>query len=542
MSPKYSSVRLILTCIAAVILLPSCRGANSQGENNSTPHANPTQVSAARSRMENLIPAPLSLEPGGDIFTLKDGMPIYIRPDSDELRQIAQFLADTLGRATGFKLPILPEGEVKAEEAIYLTNLDADTRLGSEGYELSISPAEIKISAPEPAGIFYGVETLRQLLPAEIEGLSVQAGPWILPTGTIRDLPRYSWRGMMLDVARHFFSVEDVKKLIDEMATYKLNRLHLHLSDDQGWRIEIKSWPKLASVGGSTEVGGGKGGFFTQADYSEIVKYAASRYITIIPEIDLPGHTNAALASYPELDCSGKNPTLYTGTDVGFSSLCPRKEITYQFMADVIKELSAITPGPYIHIGGDEAQSTRANDYIDFIQHVQDDAKLQGKQIIGWEDIAQAKLLDTTVVQHWNSSSLALQAAGQGVKFIMSPPDRAYMDMKYDPSYPLGLDWAGTINVQKAYQWDPGSLVGGLPPEQILGLEAPLWSETLQTMQDVENMAFPRLIGYAEMGWSPQAARTWENYRNRLAAQGPRLTLMKVNFFRSPEIPWVVNP
>ncbi len=356
-------------------------------------------------------------------------------------------------------------------------------------------------------------------------------------TGVIRDYPRFGWRGMMLDVARHFFDVEDVKRLIDLMAYYKLNRLHLHLTDDQGWRLMIESWPKLATVGGSTAVGGGTGGFYTQADYAEIVAYAQSRYIMVVPEIDLPGHTNAALASYPELNCDDQAPPLYTETEVGFSSLCINKEITYRFVDDVIGEVAALTPGPYIHIGGDEALSTDKEEYIAFIGRVQEIVRAHGKQMIGWEEIAQADLDPSSIAQHWHDEQ-ARVAVEQGVKVIMSPGAHAYLDMKYDDATPLGLDWAGTVNVEKAYDWDPATHIHGVSEADILGVESPLWSETLETIADIEIMTFPRLLGHAEIGWSPATGRSWDEYRQRLATHGPRLTALAVHFYRSPLIQW----
>jgi len=247
-----------------------------------------------------------------------------------------------------------------------------DKELGEEGYELNITEEMVELKANKPAGIFYGIQTIRQLLPARVESGNTEQGPWKLPTGTIRDYPVYGYRGAMLDVARHFFSVDEVKTYIDRLALYKMNVLHLHLSDDQGWRIEIKSWPKLTEFGGKTEVGGGIGGFYTQEEYKDIVKYAQDRFITIIPEIDMPGHTNAALASYPELNVPGKKAELYTGVEVGFSTLDTHKELTYKFVNDVFRELAAITPGPYIHIGGDESHSTPIEDYIPFVNRVQD--------------------------------------------------------------------------------------------------------------------------------------------------------------------------
>jgi hexosaminidase len=341
----------------------------------------------------------------------------------------------------------------------------------------------------------------------------------------------------MLDVARHFFPVNDVKRYLDLLAYYKLNRFHLHLTDDQGWRLVINSWPKLATYGGSKQVGGGPGGYYTQAEYADIVAYAQSRYIMVVPEIDMPGHTNAALASYAELNCNGIAPALYTGTNVGFSSLCTSKELTYQFLDDVLKELAALTPGPYIHIGGDEAQATRPDDYVSFIARVQAIVQAHGKQMIGWEEIAQARLLPTAVAQHWHSD-LAQKAAQQGAQVIMSPASKSYLDMKYNAATSLGLSWAGYIEVPDAYNWDPAKAVSGVAESAILGVEAPLWSETIKTIRDIEFLAFPRLPGYAEIGWSPAAQRDWNEYKVRLGAHGPRLAAMGVNFYRSAQVPW----
>jgi hexosaminidase len=321
------------------------------------------------------------------------------------------------------------------------------------------------------------------------------------------------------------------------MAYYKLNRLHLHLSDDQGWRLEIKAWPNLTTIGGSTAVGGAPGGYYTQAEYAELVAYAQSRYILIVPEIDMPGHTNAALASYPELNCDGQAPALYEGTSVGFSSLCIGQDLTFEFVDDVIGELAALTPGPYLHIGGDEAAATSEADYQLFLERTQAIVEQHGKQMVGWEEIAQIQLRPTSIAQHWNSD-LAAQAARQGAKVILSPSSRAYLDMKYDASTALGLVWAGTTDVQDAYTWDPATQVAGVAESDILGVEAPLWTETLQTIDEIEFMAFPRLAGHAVIGWSPSAGRTWDEYQARLATHGPRLTALGVNFYAAPQIAW----
>jgi hexosaminidase len=362
-----------------------------------------------------------------------------------------------------------------------------------------------------------------------------------VPGGHIVDHPRFAYRGAMLDVARHFFSVAQVERYIDELALYKINRFHLHLADDQGWRIMIKSWPRLATYGGSTSVGGDPGGYYTQAQFSEIVAYARQRYITVVPEIDLPGHVNAALASYAELNCNGVAPPLYTGTDVGFSSLCVSKEITYRFVNDVVRELAALTPGSYLHIGGDEAQATTPADYATFMGRVQPIVARYGKNVQAWHQIVDATPLPSTVAQYWDTTDTnpaVAAAAHNGTKLVLSPAHKAYLDMKYTPSTVLGQDWAGLIEVSDAYGWDPGSFLKGVDESSINGVEAPLWTETIRSTADIEYMAFPRLAAIAELGWSPAATHDWSAFRLRLGAQGPRWNVMDLRFYRSPQVPW----
>ena len=468
-----------------------------------------------------VIPKPVSMTVGRGSFAAGPGTTVTATPSSPETRRIAAALAAALG------------GKVGAGGAVTLA-LGGPARLGEEGYDLTVTPKAIRIVAPGSAGLFHGVQTVRQLLPV--------AGAPRVPAVTIRDYPRYPWRGAMLDVARHFFSVRDVERYIDVLALYKVNRLHLHLSDDQGWRIAIGSWPRLATHGGSTAVGGGKGGYYTQKQYSALVAYARARYVEIVPEIDMPGHVHAALSSYPELACDGKPSPLYTGIEVGFSSLCVGKPVTYSFLDDVIGELAALTPGPWFHVGGDEAAATKPADYVRFIDRVGQIVARHGKRLVGWEEIGQASLPAGTVVQHWNldpgKSALAVRAVEQGAKVIMSPADKAYLDQKYDASTILGLHWAGYTSVRDAYAWDPARQIPGVGAKAVLGVEAPLWSETTSTLADVEYLAFPRMIGIAEIGWSPARGRSWAEYRARLGAQGPRLTAMGVTFYRAPEVPW----
>ncbi|MDP2889954.1 MAG: beta-N-acetylhexosaminidase [Bacteroidota bacterium] len=490
---------------------------------------------------ENIIPKPVSVVPTGESFVLTDETDIYVQGESVELLQIGQYLADKLNPSTGLGIEVKTTAETPASGSIYLSLSDNDTELGDEGYELTITGKSVNLKANKPAGLFYGVQTIRQLLPSKVELATTQKGPWKMATGTIRDYPEYGYRGSMLDVARHFFEVEEVKTLIDQLATYKMNRFHLHLSDDQGWRIEIKSWPNLTTHGGSTEVGGGPGGFYTQEQYSDIVKYAQERFITVIPEIDMPGHTNAALASYPELNKNGKATELYTGIEVGFSSLDTHNELTYKFIDDVIRELAALTPGEYIHIGGDESHATKIEDYIPFINRVQDIVEAHGKKVLGWDEIALATLKPNTIVQYWALAENAVKGVKQGAKVLMSPAKNAYLDMQYDSVSTFGLHWAAYIEVDKGYNWDPANLVPEIKRENIVGIEAPLWSETVSNRFEAEYLIFPRLLGYAEIGWTPVELRNWDEYKVRLANHGERMKAMNISFYPSKLVDWNVQ-
>jgi hexosaminidase len=358
---------------------------------------------------------------GQGVFVLQSSARIIVPPSSRGAAQVASDFAATLRWATGYPLPVVRTNAPATAGNIAL-RLGGPTTLGPEGYELRVSPSQVALVARAAAGLFYATQTLRQLLPAAVESRTVRPGPWTVPVGRIRDAPRFRWRGAMLDVARHFFGVADVEHLIDAMARYKLNRLHLHLSDDQGWRLQIKSRPRLTTHGAKTAVGGGPGGYYTQRQYRELVAYAGRRYITVVPEIDMPGHSTAALSSYPGLTCNRKAPSVYTGIGVTPNALCVRKPSTYAFLDDVLREVVALTPGPYIHLGGDEAAGTGPADYVRFIERVQRLVARYGKHVIGWDEVAHAKLLGTTVVQHWYGGGAAT-AARLGAKVIMSPAD-----------------------------------------------------------------------------------------------------------------------
>jgi hexosaminidase len=439
-----------------------------------------------------VVPVPVSVErTSSEPFVAATGVAVVVTTTDAGAMRSASLLASLFCRAIGAPVPVRTSADGAA--SVVTLTLDPAFAGGDEGYALAVTASAVTLTARSAAGLFYGVQTIRQLLPyaAEYDALITRTPKRVtVPAMRVMDRPRYEWRGAMLDVSRHFFSVTDVKRFIDLAALYKLNRLHLHLSDDQGWRIEIKSRPRLTEIGGRSQVGGGGGGFYTQEQYADIVAYAADRFVTIVPEIDMPGHTNAALSAYAELNCSGTAPAAYTGIEVGFSALCPSRDTTYAFIDDVVREIAALTPGAWFHIGGDEVRTLERDAYAGFVRRVHQIVASHGKTTIGWDEIASVGLDRGAVVQHWRPRG-ELDVIGRSPQLIMSP-----------------------------------------------AVEAPLWSETMVTMRDVEFLAFPRLAAVAEVGWSPAASRSWDTFRIRLGAQAPRWIALGVNFYRAPEIDW----
>jgi len=510
----------------------------------------------------SVVPLPLEVSLShADSFHVTTATWITYEPETPEVEPVARFLSDLIGNTWQTRPRVVAIAGPDTGPSMHLSLTGDPAALGDEGYELLIDPSRVELTAASPAGLYRGAQTIRQLLPPLVEYTATYLRPLWIPTGRIVDKPRFAWRGAMLDVARHFRPVDDVKRFIELMAPYKLNRLHLHLADDQGWRIEIPGWPRLTEVGGSTQVGGGAGGYYTAEEYAEIVRHAAAHFITVVPEIDVPGHTNAALASYPELNCDGVAPELFTGTAVGFSSLCTDAEITYEFLDDVVRELAALTPGPWLHLGGDEARQTSDEDYAAFMERAQEIVQSHGKRMVGWDEVVTAALSGTSLVQLWRplwpapgappptpgGAAAVLQggatrAVGVGAQFILSPADRLYLDMKYERSTVLGLAWAGYSDLRHAYDWEPTEVFVDLPEASIAGVEAPLWSETLGSLADVEYLAFPRLAAVAELGWTASERRSWADFRHRLRAHGARWTAQGVNFRRVPEIDWTAEP
>ena len=489
-----------------------------------------------------LVPAPVQVQPGSGTFPLRPET-VIVGPvgRSPESRDAASLLRQRLAAATGLDLPVV--ADAAGRPAITFTTASdttttssgADTSAG--GYHVEISPTGVAVEAYDHEGFVWAVQTLLQLLPPAAIGPDPVEGTFALPVGTIRDGPRYPWRGAMLDVARHFFTVDDVKAYVDELSTYKLNRLHLHLSDDQGWRLQIRAYPELTSVGSTNEVGGGPGGFYTQAEYRDLVEYARRRGVTVVPEIDTPGHTNAALRSVPELTCDGVAPEPYTGTQVGFSSLCTTQEFTYEWFDTVIGELAELTPGDWIHLGGDESDATPDDEYQRYVTRAAEIVRAHGKTPVGWEEIGQADLSGgETVVQHWREAEPTVAAAEQGARVVLSPAPKVYLDMKHTADGP-GNRWAGVVSTETAYGWDPATQVPGLG-DGALGVEAPLWTELIEDRETIQQRTLPRLPAVAEVAWSRQEDRAWDAFTARVATHAARWDLLGWAWTRDPGITW----
>ena len=481
-----------------------------------------------------LIPLPKIVNKSEEFLNVNKIQSILIFDSDKILNPIANHLQDFWEDHTSKELAIIHD-ELDLNPTISL-EIKNDSFFNDEAYNLKIGVDKINITGKTAEGIYRGVKTLEQIL--KLTEFNYNSKKLFLAGGEITDEPLYEYRGAMLDVSRHFFSVSDVKRYIDILSIYKINYLHLHLSDDQGWRIEIKSWPKLTQIGGQTGVGGGKGGFYSQEDFREIVKYAEDYFITIVPEIDVPGHTNAALASYAELNCDDKVRELYTGMEVGFSTLCVEKEITYDFLDDVIREISEISPGPYFHIGGDESLVTSEPDFKLFMNRTLPIIKKYNKTPMGWFELSKANISEQTLLQFWAKEEDFSKVIPKKSKILISAASYCYLDMKYDSITPLGLSWAGYLPIKKAYEWDPRNLVENFDPKQIIGLEAPLWSETIESFDDITYMSFPRIIGHAEVGWTNAIQRDWKDYSNRLSFHGPLLEALKVKYYPANEIDW----
>lgn len=521
-------------------------------------------VVGAQDPTHALIPKPASVTSGKGQFALT-GRTVIVADRA--VRPQARQLASLLGPATGFDLAVRTGPSPAGPHiALRLTTAKADvTALGAEGYRLKVTPAAVTITAAAPAGVFYGMQTLRQLMSPEIFRAAKVAGTWTIPAVSIDDVPRFTWRGAHLDVSRHFMPKEFVKKYIDLLALHKMNRFHWHLTDDQGWRLEITQYPKLTSVGAwrdKTLVGKyvtnprpdqfdnrKHGGFYTQDDAREIVAYAAERFVTVIPEIEMPGHSQEVVAAYPELG-STSEPAMVRQTWAVSPFILNADDATVTFMQNVLGEVLNIFPSPWIHVGGDEAtkEQWKANPKIQarirelglknedelqswFIKQMDGYLTTRGRRLIGWDEILEGGVADNATVMAWRDASHAMAAARSGHDAVMAPTSHTYLDYYQTrdvASEPLNI--GGFLPLDKVYSYDP--MPAGLEPEfrkHILGVQGQLWTEYLQTGRDVEWNAFPRLIALAEVGWTPQERRAYPDFLARLTAHLVRLTILDVN-------------
>ncbi|PFG38885.1 hexosaminidase [Georgenia soli] len=504
-----------------------------------------------------LVPAPTHLRlQEGPGFRLVAPVRL-VAPDAARLDAAAVAgLADFIGEASGGP-SVLVHGSADGSPTVVLElTEDAGERTdvepsplpltreaaAAEAYTLTVDSDRVLVRAARPAGLFRGATTLIQLLQTAL--VREEGGAPVLPALHIEDSPRYAWRGVMIDVVRHFFDVDVLKEVIDLAALYKLNALHLHLTDDQGWRLELASRPRLTELSGTSQVGGGPAGFLTRADWEDLLEHAAARRITLVPEIDVPGHVNAALHAYGELTPSGEPTPVFTGAHVGFSKITLNEPATLPFVRDVFTELAELTPGPYVHGGGDEVDTITSADYADFVEVLGEIVTGTGKTLVVWQEAAAADLPDGAVVQLWASTldpSGVREAAGRGHDVIMSPSNHVYLDMKYTPDFPLGLDWSGCVDVRRSWEWDPDTHVDGVEAARVRGVEAPLWTETVATREDLFTMLLPRLVAVAEVAWSDQAVRErdgFDGFSRRLAGQVPVWRGRDWAFHPSQDVDW----
>ena len=520
------------------------------------PMAQPVQAqtdveTAEASSTLNVIPKPSEYTMNEGTFTLGADAEIAVIAEDDgaaaELTNTGEYIAEVFRASTGYELPVVEKTE--PENGDITLRLDPDGGYAEQAYAIDVTTDQVIIEAGAPVGIFYGVQTLRQMFPSEIESETlVNDVTWNVPCSSLSDEPEYGLRSMMLDVTRHFFTVDQVKRQLDMLSQYKINTLHMHMSDDQGWRLEIKgemygeSLDKLRTIGAQTScnTNGIRAGQYTQEEFKEIVAYANERYIQIVPEFDMPSHAWAALVSLSFLNSTedGRPPANgydntrpYEGWDVGFNSLECRNEKTYEFIDEVFRQVSEISPSKYIHIGGDEAHVTSHDDYVYFMNRVTEIAKKYGKTPIGWQNYDTAvEDPEGTVTQFWSTGNAKFE---EGINYVVSPADHAYMDMKYDSDCPYGLEWATHNPVDDSYNWDPTDYGS---KDQIVGVETCLFTETIATDEALDFMIYPRVLGHAEIGWTAKEDRSWDEYKTRLATHDERLELQGIGYKRDAMI------
>jgi hexosaminidase len=495
---------------------------------------------------------------------------------------VADDLRAELRPATGYPLTVSTAAGGAGDITLQLVSASSfTTDPNGEAYRLVSTAGGITLQSATPHGLYDGVQTLRQLFPAWIDSAKVQPGPWSVPVVQITDYPRYTYRGLMVDIARHYETPQTVERLIDEAAAYKIDILHLHLSDDQGFRITVPGFPRLTAIGGRGSVGTDgqtmdPGGYWTRSQYRQVVADAAAHFITVVPEVDSPGHNNAIIMSEyddtsnplltgnpDDINCSTHNPPRWNYTEaVGYSALCPNAQNSYTIYSAIIHDLTSMSPGPYYDLGGDEVPSTvlTQNQYAKFINRESQIVAGTGKTVMGWADIAGAGTTPPvgSIAEYWEPASgssagsvTAREAVKKGMKLVMAPANHTYLDQKYvagsagNQPPTLGLSWACPTgcDVNAAYNWDPATFVSGVPAQDVIGVEGAIWGETVTNLSEIQYMVFPRLLALAEVAWSPPADRTSgsaadRDFLTRLAAQGARLQFAGTNFYPSTQVPW----
>ncbi len=521
----------------------------------------------------SIIPKPVEMHKGTGHFNLPKNIVIHSTA-APELAQTLIFIKERLTIPTGFH--ISTSGSPENASVKLLINSVVDTKLGSEGYHLSVTSSHIIIKANQPAGLFYGVQTMLQLLPKEIESKTlVKNVHWVIPSIEIIDYPKLGWRGLMFDVARHFFTKDEVKKYIMAMARYKYNVLHLHLTDDEGWRIEIKGFPKLTEVGAWNVKRVGEfgdfippkadeardyGGFYTQDDIRELVKFAKDHFINILPEVDVPGHSLAAIASYPELSCTPEaiKYKVRSGEKIMDwsrgappialldNTLCPANELVYSFMDTVITQLAELFPFEYIHLGGDEAPINfwQKNEQIKalmlregikdikqvqgyFTGRVEQIVESKGKKMMAWDEVLEGGVSLSTAVMSWRGMKYGIEAAQNQHQVVMSPTTFAYLDYMQSDEISEPRVYA-SLRLSKSYEFEPVPV--GVDPQYIKGGQANLWTEQVYNIRQAEYMTWPRGMAIAESVWSPNQQKDWPDFFSRVEQHFGRLDISETKY------------
>lgn len=497
----------------------------------------------------NVIPVPVSLVQNEGVFKLKKNT-AFSAP-SAEAKTIAEYFASKINLATGYTL--MATDKTESSNAIVLL-IDETLDINNEGYTLDATTSAVTIKAKTPQGLFYGMQTLMQLLPAEIEStLPVTGIAWNVPCVTVKDEPRFPYRGIMLDPCRHFIPVENIKKQLDVLALFKMNNMHLHLTDDQGWRIEIKKYPKLTEIGSKRIEGEGNeyGGFYTQEQIKEIVAYAAERFINVVPEIELPGHELAAIAAYPELSCNNSTVTPRIIWGVEDVVMCAGKEGAFQFLEDVIAEVVPLFPGTYFHIGGDECPKTswkkcplcqkriKENGLKDehelqsyVVQRIEKVLAGHGKKIIGWDEILEGGLAPSATVMSWRGEDGGIAAANMDHDVIMTPGSGGmYLDQFQGDSKIEPVSIGGYATLEKVYNYNPTPKA--LPAEKhhfIKGAQGNIWSEYMYNTDIMEYRIYPRILAIAELTWSPENRKDYKDFERRIDNALVRLDMHNINY------------